>query len=65
MTEDELRALLQGIKSAMRAEGCDDRQVRRVSSWLLYGQPDGPNARVTLDAPDTTLPPGCHTRLPS
>lgn len=48
-----LRDVLRRVRGAMQAEGCTSEQVERVASWLIYGQPDGTNARVTLQGWET------------
>src|SRR5258708_2159756 len=49
MTEQELRDFLDRVETAMHTEGRTGEQVQRVGNWLIYGNPLGAEANVSLD----------------
>ena len=55
MTEAELHDFLVRVETAMLAEDCDGRAIYRVINTLVYGQPDGAQARYTTEEGRTAL----------
>jgi len=52
---DYLRRFLAETTTALEQEGVPEATRTRVLRRLLYGHPDGPEAKVTLPVPDTSL----------